>query len=849
MKLDRDTWLQVEPLLATALELAPEARGPWLQALEATHPGEAPLLRRLLAAHERAELARSLETVPRLAPPPAWTSGHAAGERVGAFVLERLLGHGGMGEVWLARQDDGRLDREVALKLPTPMHDGPSWRERFRREGDILARLEHAHIARLYDAGVTPGGQPWMAMEYVEGRTLSEVMAEAAPDVPGRLALFRQVLAAVAHAHRHLVVHRDLKPTNILVDAQGGVKLLDFGIARLVDDGEAGGADLTRLGARPMTLRYAAPEQALGGEISTATDIYSLGVILHEMLTGHSPYPAVREGRALREAHLEEPVATLPSHLPMPGAQARRIAGDLDAIVLKALRRAPAERYASVERFDEDLAAHLDHRPVLARPGTFRYVASRFVARHRGPIASAALLLVALGVGVFSVDRERRVAVAERARAEKHLASVRKLANDLIFTVHDQIEDLPGSLKARESIVKTGLQYLDSLAAEAGDDPKLKLEVAAGYRRIGNIQGQPGGANIGDLAASRASFERAQAIHRQLAGLDPPDIAAMREHTSLSFALARSYFVGGDARWRAEIAQTVKLAERTASLPGATPRDRARVPGSLAEQAHLAMIADGDLAAASSAIEQALALLEAMARDAPQEVPVKLNLISTYQRAADIYDGARRTPQTLKRSIELREKAIALLDGLVGPGDTEVRYRHLRQENLVALAGALRMSGEVAAGEEVILRVLEENARLVAADRGNMESVMGRIQALSEAAHIARTRGDLDLALARAREGVKAVAGLTADVRASRDARNYIADARYQLGRALLAKAEAPRTAGRRREWLLEAKDELVAAVAFIAQARAEKLGFIPEEEAGEREAALARCEALLAGA
>jgi serine/threonine-protein kinase len=306
LKLSRELWVEVEPLLTAALDMDPAAREAWLAGVDRSHPEAAPILRRMVANHERAQRSNELETVPRLAPTPGWSSAHTAGMRIGPFELVRPLGRGGMGEVWLARQADGRVARDVALKLPALHQQGDTWRERFRRERDILARLEHRHIARLYDAGLTDAGQPWLAMEYVEGMSLSAQLASRPHDMAERLGLFRQVLAAVAHAHRHLVVHRDLKPANILVDAAGQVKLLDFGIAKLVDDATLpdASAELTRQGGRVMTLRYAAPEQVSGDSITTATDIYALGVILHETTTGLAPYRAVREGRAFTDAML-----------------------------------------------------------------------------------------------------------------------------------------------------------------------------------------------------------------------------------------------------------------------------------------------------------------------------------------------------------------------------------------------------------------------------------------------------------------------------------------------------------------------------------------------------------------
>ncbi len=847
MKLSRDLWLKVEPLLTTALDMEADVRGPWLLALEATHPEAAPVLRRMLAAHDRAERRRELETVPRMAPAPPWSSTHAPGARIGPFQLVRPLGHGGMGEVWLARQADGRVARDVALKLPALHQQGDVWRERFRRERDILAKLEHPHIARLYDAGVTDTGQPWLAMEFVEGMSLSEQVASRPHSIPERLALFRQVLAAVAHAHRHLVVHRDLKPANIMVDASGQVKLLDFGIAKLVAEAEgADSAELTRFGGRVMTLRYAAPEQVAGDIITTATDIYALGVILHELATGLSPYRAVREGKPLTDAMLRTPAAA-PSSL-LAGSLARPLAGDLDAIILKALRQEPAARYASVELFDQDILAHLEKRPVKAHAGTWRYLAGRFTARHKLPLAMAAAVLVTLLGGLVMAERERRVAVAEKARAERHFASVRKLANSFIFDVHSEIEDLAGSLKAREMLVKTSLEYLDALVGEAGGDAALMYELAAAYRKIGNIQGQPGGANTGDLTASLANFEKSKRLFAALDALKPNDIEMLREHASLSFALARAYFLKPDARWQPEIAATIQLAARVAALPGATPRDRARAAGAMAEQAHLTSLIHGHSAEVEATVDRAIATLEALSRELPAEAGVRQNLASTYQRAGDILSGAGKTPESVRAAVAYYRKALDLFRNLHAAKPGDQRLRNIALEVQVALAETLAVAGEIPEARRTIAEAVTRAAELRAADPKNADLAVAYLGAHRQAAMIANRAGDRASAIRHAREALASVARLPEDTRKSRDMRNTIAEAKAQLGIALVASAEAP---GLERSWrlalLAEARVLLADAVAFIAEIRTEKLGSYDASDAKEIVDALARCDAAIA--
>jgi serine/threonine protein kinase len=496
MKISPELWRQIDPLLTDALEIEDGARQAWLDNVEQTHPQLTPLLRKMLAAHDRAERSQELETVSGLAPAAPAANAFAAGARIGPFILVRLVGRGGMGEVWLANQADGRVERKVALKLPAIYQHSEVLRQRFRRERDILARLAHPNIARLFDAGVSEAegsrAQPYLAMEYIEGESLTDFATARRLPVVERLKLFRQILAAVAHAHRHLVVHRDLKPANILIDQSGQVKLLDFGIAKLVDDEEsaASAPDLTRLGGRVMTLRYAAPEQVAEGAASTVTDIYALGVILHELLTGLSPYRAVREGKLLTETALLSEDTSVPSSLALSDAAAaerelasakllsRKIAGDLDAIILKAMRRNPSARYASAGQFDEDIERHLGRRPVRAREGTWRYLAGRFVARHKLPIAAAAAVLVTLAAGVVMVERERRVAVREANKA-------RAVQGFLTEQFEKNSRMQANAAKARSKTMREVLiEASDRVGESFGEAPELHAELSVVLSRL-----------------------------------------------------------------------------------------------------------------------------------------------------------------------------------------------------------------------------------------------------------------------------------------------------------------------------------------------------------------------------
>lgn len=824
------------------------ARAAWLEGIDESHPAVAPLLRQLLESHERGERSRELDTAPRVDRLPGWPGDHAAGGRIGPFELVRLLGRGGMGEVWLARQADGRVQRDVALKLPALPQHGAVWRERFSRERDILARLEHPHIARLYDAGVTESGQPWLAMECVFGTTLLEHATARALSIPQRLGLFRQVLAAVAHAHRHLVVHRDLKPGNVLVDEDGEVKLLDFGIAKLVEEGADDTAgELTRLGGRMMTLRYAAPEQVVAGGITTSTDIYALGVILHELVTGLSPYRAVREGGPFRDAMLLEERSTLPSRL-VRGPLARAVAGDLDAIVLKAMRRDPSHRYASVELLDADIAAHLRQRPVRARAGTWRYLGGRFVVRHKMTIALASAVLATLVAGIVVAEGERRMAVAERARAERHFASVRKLANTFIFEVNARIEGLPGSLAAREMLIATSLEYLDALSREPGRDPALMLEIASAYRRIGNIQGEPREANQGNIAASIANFEKSSALLEELERLQPGDVAGLREHWRTSIALASAYYQVTDARWRGEFRRTVGLAERISATPGAGVDDRLLWTFTRAREAYLVALSTGRTPETVATILEGIARFEQSRGEASPGAALRDRLVVLYRNAGVMLAGPGQGDPRMEEAIAYLEKSLALSRELHAEAPGDAQRETLARVGTMVLARHLAARGDLSRANVLMNEALAVVEKKAERDPDDVTAAVNRLEILVGAADVANRLKDLPRAIRLTREVLSSAAMLPAEASRLRDVRIQVAEAKVILGYALVASAESGALdRDRRVALLLEARSKFGDVAKFLdAVAAQPSLGAVPEYKLREFAAARERCEKAL---
>jgi non-specific serine/threonine protein kinase/serine/threonine-protein kinase len=520
-------WDRVEEVFAAALAAEVSARAAVLEAGCADSAELRAEVEALLAAHDRAGDFITAPAVGERGPREAYEPG----TRMGAFRLTERIAKGGMGDVYRAERVDGDFTQQVAIKLIAARLQGSDGVRRFRAERQILASLQHPNIVTLVDGGVTADGQPFIAMEYVDGLPITELGRQRSMGIEARLALFEQVCAAVGFAHRHLVVHRDLKPANVLVTRDGVVKVLDFGVAKLLEPQAPGNRTTVSL-VGPMTPNYASPEQVRGLPVTTAADIYSLGVLLYELIAGQRPYEA--SGKTLEDVLSIVVVQAPPrpsercaADLPYDG---QRIRGDLDAIALKAMAKDPAERYASAEELKDDLARVLAHQPVVAREPSLAYLARKAVARHRAAFAVGATLLALLVVALAGALWQARVAEIERRRAEARFQDVRQLANSVLYELHDAIAPLSGATPARRILVARALEYLDRLAGEAPDDLSLQREVAGGYQRIAQVQGGAMGANLGDTEGALRSYRKALTIRQALAGrrpADPADEAAL----------------------------------------------------------------------------------------------------------------------------------------------------------------------------------------------------------------------------------------------------------------------------------------------------------------------------------
>ena len=490
MKVEPELWRILSPLLDQWLELPEELRAGWIENLGPEHARLLPVLRQLIATQAAIDDGGFLKTLPKIdGAADSGASGEArhlgdltAGALVGPYRLISELGQGGMGVVWLARRADGEVKRPVALKLPIISLHNRTLAERFARERDILAQLAHPRIARLYDAGVTDRGQPYLALEYVEGERITSYCDTRRLGVKPRLQLFLQVLGAAQYAHINLIVHRDLKPANILVTKEGDVRLLDFGIAKLLTEGEANETEITRVEGRALTPDYASPEQIAGSTVTTASDVYSLGVVLYELLTGGRPYKLKRDTRSgLEDAILgAEPPRPSQTAAGEDAAQARGVTakrlarslkGDLDTIVLKALSKQPSQRYATADAFAQDIERYLGGEAVLAQPESTWYRARKFVLRNKLVVGAAVAVVAALSIGLGIALREAHIAQVQTRTAE----TVRTFLLD-IFRANSNEHDDP--VKARQT---TARELLDlgagKIEGALNDAPEAKLDM------------------------------------------------------------------------------------------------------------------------------------------------------------------------------------------------------------------------------------------------------------------------------------------------------------------------------------------------------------------------------------
>jgi serine/threonine protein kinase len=714
--------------------------------LRALPPGEreAALAALPLGEDERAILRRLLDADTDADDPLARALGAGAAslamprdERLGPYRLIGELGAGGMGTVFLAERVDGGFDQRVAIKLIRTGLGGRDVVRRFRMERQILAGLDHPNIARLLDGGETAGGVPYLVMDYVDGVPIDRYCHERGLDLRRRLELFCDVCAAVQFAHQRLVVHRDLKPGNILVDASGTAKLLDFGIARLVEAGD-GAADSATVNA--FTPEYASPEQVRGAPITTASDVYSLGVLLYRMLTGRSPYHADKTRLAdlvqeIVSKEPERPSVSLTSRAtaddagesrPLDSKRLQReLRGDLDNIVLMALRKEPERRYASVEQLAEDVRRHLADRPVRARGSAFSYRARKFLVRNRVGAALGALAVAALlGTAAYAL-RQAHLARDQAARAEKHFANVRALANQFMGTVYEEVAYVPGTAKAQQTLLDTSLEYLRNLAAEADRDRGLLLEVATSYIKLARMQERI----VAPPAQREATAELAIGVIGRIEALGGRDAHSRQRLLSAYGLLAESEAAQqkfDEARAHFEAAAALAREDVRADEPVALTHARAHTLRTYAETHDVGTSADQRVAMLGDAKD-----LYADVRRRVEEGPLHDEADNSYsvnlQSLARALLEQTANPQRREQALAALREAQAILEALLvrRPDDLRALINLIVGHTVAANVAA--KSGDFAAARGDFARARAYDARLLALDPEQQRTGLNRI--------------------------------------------------------------------------------------------------------------------------
>jgi serine/threonine-protein kinase len=731
----------------------------------------------------------------------------AAPARIGPWRLLRAIGSGGMGEVWLGERDDGTVEQRVAIKRVRA--DLPQFAARLREERRILARLEHPNIARFVDAGLDDGGAPWLALEYIDGATLSEWCRRNAPPLAERLRLFLRICAAVEHAHRHLVVHRDLKPGNVLVDAAGEPKLLDFGIAKLLD---GSGREAT---AAALTPAYAAPEQLRGGEVSTATDVYALGLLLFRLLADGLPDTRTGDSAAAVLARLDDEETQRPSAraaradaLPYP---ASALAGDLDAIVAQAIRARPEDRYGTVAEFAADLERHLDSRPVRARAPTLGYRFARFATRHRLPLALAVLALAALVGGTLAAVQQARRAQAEAARAEAEAQAARDAAGraergqrflvDLFASASPETNQ--GRMPSARDLIARGGDELARADLPAADRAALAATLAESWTSLGDAAAARRAAALA-MAAGRATepatAARAALVLARLSFSDGDLAGAGRLYAHAATLAAAA---GGDAAMQASEAQLG--ASLLALYAGDYPRSL--LLAQQAYEARLAAFGAGDPATLNAGVARAVALIS---NDRLDDAIDAFRAVAT---AADARLGRPNAPSVRART--------SLSDALERRGD----YAE-------ALASGREAAQEARA-------VFGPRHQLYGQAEMNAGFALGRLGRHDEAlAHYARAR-EAYAATGHFDEGsaLRYAAGALLSLERWADAEDLLAEAEAVLARQLGPDAELVLAARINRASALAGRGALAQAAELATRSLAQARATLPPENSTHRNA------------
>ena len=707
------------------------------------------------------------------------------GNRIGPYRILHEIGRGGMGAVYLAERDDEHYRQQVAIKLIKPGLGGDVIRRRFRNETQILAELNHANIARLFDAGETTDGQPYLVMEYVEGSPINQYCNDNQLSIEQRLNIFCTVCTALQYAHQHLVIHRDIKPGNILVTSVGEPKIVDFGIAKLLEQG----ADLTATAMPFMTPQYASPEQLRGESVTTATDVYSLGVVLYELLSGRLPYRFKSRvpheiAKAICDDDPERPsvaMADVNGEKPQLSKRRKRLHPDLDNIVLMAMRKEPQRRYSSPEMLAEDIRRHLKGLTVRARHDTFTYRAGKFIRRQKVAVAAAALVAITLLVGIVATTWQARIARAERARSERRFNEVRQLANSIVFEVHDAIANLPGSTPARSIIVQRGLTYLDSLAKDAAGDRGLQRELAAAYEKLGAVQYTPTVAHLGDLHGALASHRKAAALREALVAAEPANRDYRRDLIDSYWFIATLVGAQGDMSSELEMMRQQLPARRElAATEQSAFLDRYNLAATYTAIGNLLM-QTGDTQGALENQREGLRLREEIAALDSDTARARRALTISYEYFGLVLDQTGDT----KGAFEVQQRALQMRESLVAADPLNIDLRLMLNESYRYVGDLLLKFGDRNGAQDYYRKELALTREMVATEPANAQFRRNEAVALVNMGNLEGHSGNNAKALSHYQDAVRIREQLAAAAKEDLTIRRELAEVWMKLGDVL----------------------------------------------------------------
>jgi serine/threonine protein kinase len=708
-----ERWGRVKEIFAGALERDPAERTTYVDAACASDQELRVEVISLLEAHETAGGFIEQEAAHRIGLTGAVPKQDWIGRRLGPYRIVGEAGRGGMSQVFKAVRDDQQYEKQVAIKLLKPGLDTDSLLRRFKAERQILAQLSHPNIAHLLDGGATEDGAPYLVMEYIEGKPIDAYCDDRDLGVTERLDLFRSLCSAVHYVHQHLMVHGDLKCGNVLVTDQGVVKLLDFGIAKLL--GPAPGT--TREEPRATTFlaltpEYASPEQVRGEPISTSSDVYSLGVLLYRLLSGDLPHKATGSTTwALAQQICEQdpapPSVTAVEATTGYGRFATTLRGDLDNIVLKALKKVPEERYPSAEQLSEDLRRYLRGFPVAARPDTTSYRVRKFAQRHKSAAVAAGLFIAALVAGIITTSWQAHRAGVERLRAERHLNDVRELTSVYLADVYDAVAYLPGGTKARKLLVENSIKYLAGLEREAQDSPQLQRDLAVAYDRLGDVQGDYIGANLGDTQGALDSYRRALRLRRGLVEHDPTQQA--RRELLRSCVKLSELLMGQSA-----VAEALPLAREGAELAdtllqdkAANERDKRYAAAAYMNFGWAQGLSGGEVEPAMKLMNKARRIHEQLAAANPKDVDAQRNLVIVAGRMGDVYSEGLDDPA---KALPYYEQALKLIEPIAAANKDDAELQRAKAfvfASIADLQNDLQRPREGLANYERALDIIE----------------------------------------------------------------------------------------------------------------------------------------------